>query len=119
MRTTYVLMTGSTWLRTITTPDIVDKYLNHGQSSPMETRSPLHSGQMVSRHGLDSWQFGLPQLNLQHIPLHHPLVVKTVPSRFFMLTNYLILAQVLMETNHGVPPINHSIRLTRGPISLL
>ena len=113
---------GWNWTLTISSPDIVDKHLNHGASSPTPTHSLSHSDQIVAMyrelHRLDSWQFGQQQVNLQHIL--HPLVVIIAPSRLYSMEEYLTLAPALMDTNHGVHYLtNPLLLLTREPISSL
>ena len=61
-------------------------------------------------HSQDFLPFGPLQLHLQHIL--HPLVVDTVTFPLCSMAEFLILAPVLMETNHGVKQMSQ-LQLTR------
>ena len=77
---------------TISSPNIVDKYLNHGASLPTPTHSLSHSDQIGEIHGMDFWQSGQPQMNLQHIL--NSLVVIVVTFHLYLVMVHLILASV-------------------------
>ena len=81
-----------------TSQNTVDLFPNHGPSSVTPTHSLSDSDQVLVI-GLDSWQFGHHQVNLQHIL---SLVVIVVSSLLCSTEEYLILAPVLMEAIHGV-----------------